>query len=278
MTSLLRSKRAVEMISRAVRMASNEVALGSMWLEIYQTLGVGKISGNKLILDATDRKALRSLVERHVGWNPHVAGSKVQGSRAVLASSTRDEKLAGEPVARSLILVSAPSGEILLNDTVQPIPSGCMLTVPSERLAGQRRIIIVENMQAMLDASRYVLPDELLDVPFVFRGSPQFSIGAVVDLAKRVPEVYYFPDADPQGLVNANKEVHSKGTLGPSPEAFQTMHDAGVSKPQDYDKQAGLMPGLLATENPLAKFIHHYRAGFSQESMAAFSCQLLCYV
>ncbi|MBN0495358.1 hypothetical protein JTM43_36315, partial [Pseudomonas aeruginosa] len=82
-----------------------------------------------------------------------------------------------------------------------------MLTVPSRLVAGQRRIIIVENLQAMLDASRFVLPEGLVDAPFVFRGSPQFSIGAVVDLAKRVPEVYYFPDADPQGLVNANKEV-----------------------------------------------------------------------
>lgn len=67
-----------------------------------------------------------------------------------------------------------------------------MLTVPSRLVAGQRRIIIVENLQAMLDASRFVLPEGLVDAPFVFRGSPQFSIGAVVDLAKRVPEVYYF--------------------------------------------------------------------------------------
>lgn len=278
MTSLLHSKRVVEMVSRAVRMASNEVVLGDVWMKIHQLYGVGKISGNKLLLDAADRKALRSLAERHAGWDPHVAGSKVQGSRAVLASSTRDEKLAREPVARSLVLVSAPSGEILLGDTVQPVLPGCMLTVPSELLTGQRRIIVVENMQAMLDASRYVLPEELINVPFVFRGSPQFSIGAVVDLAKRVPEVYYFPDADPQGLVNANKEILSKGTLGPSPEAFRTMHDAGVSKPQDYEKQANLMPGLLAADNPLAKIIHRYRAGFSQESMAAFSCPLLCYV
>ncbi|MEX5452131.1 hypothetical protein, partial [Stutzerimonas stutzeri] len=59
---------------------------------------------------------------------------------------------------------------------------------------------------------------------------------------------------------------------------FRAMHDAGVSKPQDYEKQAHLMPGLLATDNPLVKIIHHYRAGFSQESMAALSCPLLCYV
>jgi hypothetical protein len=277
MTSLLRSKQVVEMVSRAVRMASNEVALGGIWMKIHQLYGVGEISGKRLLLDADDRKALRSLAERHAGWDPHVAGSKVRGSRAVLASSTRDEKLAREPVAKSLVLVSAPSGGILLGDTIQPLLPGCMLTVPSELLAGQRRIIVVENLQAMLDASRYVLPEELVDVPFVFRGSPQFSIGAVVDLAKRVPEVYYFPDADPQGLVNANKEILSKGTLGPSSEAFRTMHNAGVSKPQDYEKQASLMPGLLAADNPLAKIILHYKAGFSQESMAAFSCPLLCY-
>jgi hypothetical protein len=278
MTSLLHSKQVVEMVSRAVRMASNEVALGGVWMKIHQLYGVGKISGKRLLLDAADRKALRSLAERHAGWDPHVAGSKVQGSRAVLASSTRDEKLAREPVASNLVLVSAPSGEILLGDTIQPLLPGCMLMVPSELLAGQRRIIVVENLQAMLDASRYVLPEELVDVPFVFRGSPQFSIGAVVELAKRVPEVYYFPDADPQGLVNTNKEILSKGTLGPSPEAFRVMHDAGVSKPQDYEKQVSLMPGLLAADNPLAKIIHHYRAGFSQESMAAFSCPLLCYL
>lgn len=278
MTSLLRSKRVVEMISRAVRMASTEVALGDLWLQIHQTYGVGRVSGRRLLLDAEERRALRSLAERHAGWDPHVAGNKVQGSRAVLAASTRDEKLAREPVARNLVLVSAPSGEILLGDTVQSVLPGCMLTVPSELLAGQRRIIVVENLQAMLDASRYVLPEELIEVPFVFRGSPQFSIGAVVNLAKRVPEVYYFPDADPQGLVNANKEILSKGTIGPSPEAFRTMHDAGVSKPHDYEKQASLMPGLLADDNPLAKIIYYYRAGFSQESMAAFSCPLLCYV
>ncbi|ARG86629.1 hypothetical protein AAIH49_31485 [Pseudomonas aeruginosa] len=278
MTSLLQSKRVVEMISRVVRMASTEVALGDVWLQIHQAYGVGRISGRRLLLDAEDRKALRSLAERHTGWDPHVAGSKIQGGRAELAASMRNEKLSGERVAKDLVLVSAPSGKIQLGDSVQPLMPGCMLTVPSRLVAGQRRIIIVENLQAMLDASRFVLPEGLVDAPFVFRGSPQFSIGAVVDLAKRVPEVYYFPDADPQGLVNANKEVLSKGTLGPSPEAFQTMHDAGVSKLQDYETQASLMPGLLAADNPLAKIIHHYRAGFSQESMAAFSCPLLCYV
>lgn len=277
MTSLLQSKRVVEMISRAVRMASTEVSLGDIWLQIHQAHGIGRVSGRKLLLDAEDRKALRSLAERHAGWDPHVAGSKVQGCRAELAAYIRNEKLSGERVAKDLVLVSAPSGKILLGDSIQPLMPGCMLTVPSGLVAGQRRIIIVENLQAMLHASRYALPEDLIDAPFVFRGSPQFSAGAVADLAKRVSEVYYFPDADPQGLVNANKEVLSKGTLAPSPEGFRAMHDAGVSKPQDYEKQARLMPGLLATDNPLVQIIHHYRAGFSQESMAALSCPLRCY-
>ncbi|MBN0545347.1 hypothetical protein JTM37_36090, partial [Pseudomonas aeruginosa] len=93
----------------------------------------------------------------------------------------RNEKLSGERVAKDLVLVSAPSGKIQLGDSVQPLMPGCMLTVPSRLVAGQRRIIIVENLQAMLDASRFVLPEGLVDAPFVFRGSPQFSIGAVVD-------------------------------------------------------------------------------------------------
>jgi len=278
MTSLLHSKRVVEMISRVVRTASTEVALGDVWLQIHQAYGVGRVSGRRLLLDADDRKALRSLAVRHAGWDPHVAGSTVQGGRTELAASMRNEKLSGERVAKNLVLASAPSGKILLGNSVQPLMPGCMLTVPSGLIAGQRRIIIVENLQAMLEASRFILPEELIDAPFVFRGSPQFSIGAVVELAKSVSEVYYFPDADPQGLVNANKEILSKGTVAPSPGAFRTMHDAGVSKPQDYEKQASLMPGLLATDNPVAKIIYHYRAGFSQESMAAFSCPLLCYV
>ena len=92
MTSLLQSKRVVEMISRVVRMASTEVALGDVWLQIHQAYGVGRISGRRLLLDAEDRKALRSLAERHTGWDPHVAGSKIQGGRAELAASMRNEK------------------------------------------------------------------------------------------------------------------------------------------------------------------------------------------
>ncbi|MFV9533275.1 hypothetical protein ACNUI4_12845 [Pseudomonas aeruginosa] len=114
MTSLLQSKRVVEMISRVVRMASTEVALGDVWLQIHQAYGVGRISGRRLLLDAEDRKALRSLAERHTGWDPHVAGSKIQGGRAELAASMRNEKLSGERVAKDLVLVSAPSGKIQL--------------------------------------------------------------------------------------------------------------------------------------------------------------------
>lgn len=110
MTSLLQSKRVVEMISRVVRMASTEVALGDVWLQIHQAYGVGRISGRRLLLDAEDRKALRSLAERHTGWDPHVAGSKIQGGRAELAASMRNEKLSGERVAKDLVLVSAPPG------------------------------------------------------------------------------------------------------------------------------------------------------------------------
>jgi hypothetical protein len=264
---MMHSKRVVEMISRVVRQGTTDVALGDVWSRIKKQHNIGTVKGRRLLLDHLDRKALRSLLTRTVGWDPHVAGSQVQGSRAELASSTRDEKLSGEAVAKSLVLVAAPSGELALRDGIQRILPGCLLAVPAEAMFHLTRIIVVENLQAMLDAHRYQLPEELIGVPFVFRGSPQFSIAAVTVLAELMPEVFYFPDADPQGLANSLGAANCKGILSCSADALQAIYEAGRSKPDDYTNQQRLMPGLLATGHPLAEIIKQYRAGFSQESM-----------
>ena len=267
MRNLLLNKQAIEMISRAVRLGSKEVAMGDVWSKIHSLHGIGRAYGRILVLDIKDRKALRQMVISSAGWDPHTDGSKVKGSRSELAGKTRNEKLSGETVAKSIVLVAVPGGTLTLGQQVQQIMPGCAMAMPTSLLEGLPCIIVVENLEVMLQAHRYCLPDELAGVPFVFRGSPQFSPAPVAALATIVPRVIYFPDTDPQGLANSLGAPNCSGILSCEPDAFQALSDAGLDKPQDYTKQQHLMPSLLADGHPLVSVIETFKAGFSQESM-----------
>jgi len=179
------------------------VVLGDAWSKIHHAHGVGRAFGRILLLDADDRKALRGLLKKHSGWDPFIEGAKVVGSRSELASKTRNEKLSGEAVAKSMVLVAAPSGVLTIGDRQQQIMPGCAMAMPASLLEGLACIIAVENLEVMLQAHNYCVPVELVGVPFVFRGSPQFSPAPVTALAKLIPKVIYFPDTDPQGLANS---------------------------------------------------------------------------
>lgn len=274
MSELLHQKRVVEMISKVVRLGAADVPLGEVWSQLHGLHGVGQIKGRRLLLDAADRKALRSLLMRVAGWDPHVAGPVVAGSRTELAGFTRNEKLSGERVAQELVLVASPDGILRLAQGDQTILPGAALALPASMLEQLPAIIVVENLQPMLDAHRYRLPPALAGVPFVFRGSPQFCPAPVKALAARVSRVFYFPDADPQGLANSLGAENCCGILSCAPEWFAEMHKKGCCKPLDYERQQHLVPGLLATGHPLASIIEKYRAGFSQEAMA--ENELIC--
>lgn len=265
--SILHKKQVIEMVGKAIRLGATEVALGDTWMKIHNSHGVGRAVGKVLVLDAADRKALRGLLIKHAGWDPFVEGAKVTGTRSELAGKTRNEKLSGEAVARSIVLVAAPCGLLVLGDRQQSIMSGCAMAVPASALEGLPCIIVVENLEVMLQAHRYCLPDEFACAPFVFRGSPQFSLAPVVALAAVTPKVIYFPDTDPQGLANSLGSPNCGGILSVEQDTFRALSAANLDKPQDYTSQKHLMPSLLAGGHPLASVIQKYKAGFSQESM-----------
>lgn len=257
------------MMGKAIRLGSTEVMLGDIWANIHHAYGVGRVVGKVLVLDADDRKALRGLLMKHAGWDPFVQGAKVSGSRSELASKTRNEKLSGEAVAKNMVLVATPGGELTLGDQQWPVMPGCAVAMSASMLEGLPCIIVVENLEVMLQAHRYCVPNELAGAPFVFRGSPQFSPAPVSALATFTPKVIYFPDTDPQGLANSLGAPNCCGIMSCELETFQVLSDAGLDKPQDYIKQHHLMSSLLASGHPLASVIETYKAGFSQESMMA---------
>ncbi|GLO56326.1 hypothetical protein PPUJ20066_23620 [Pseudomonas putida] len=273
--SVLRSKRSIEMISTLVRMGHDSVGLGKLWTTIHQHYGVGEISGSNLLLSLADRQALRNLLIDKVGWDP-VQSRRVEGSRIELASRSRVEKASNEVISRNLVLVSSPEGRVKLGAHVYDIPPGGSLALPTELLSGVSSIVMIENLEVLYQSHLYEVPAELQAVPWVFRGSPQFSIAAAAALARETPRVYYFPDTDPQGLANSLNAANCCGVLSCTLEGLHELIVKKLDKPQDYMNQCHMMDGLLKSGHPLASLLNDFRTGFSQESMAGRHLKVWC--
>lgn len=275
--SVLRSKRSIEMISTLVRMGFESVALGKFWKTIHRDYGVGEVSGSKLLLSPADRQALRSLLIDKANWDP-VESRKVEGSRLALASHTRVEKASNEAVGRLLVLVSSPQGRVDLGGSRLMIPPGGSLALPVEVLAGIDRFVMVENLAVLLGAHLYQIPEELAGVPWVFRGSPQFSPATAAMLAEETPNVFYFPDTDPQGLANSLNAANCSGVISCNLDGLRELKADGLDKPHDYMNQLQMMEGLTRSGHPLALVLGDLRTGFSQESMARRQLKIWCSV
>ncbi|SDR21966.1 hypothetical protein SAMN04490186_4096 [Pseudomonas grimontii] len=275
--SVLRSKRTIEMISTLVRMGLDSVALGKLWKTIHRDYGIGEVSGSKLLLSPADRQALRSLLIDKANWDP-VESRRVEGSRIGLASHTRVEKASNEVVGRLLALVSSPRGKVDLAGSHYMIPPGGSLALPVDLLAGIDRFVMVENLAVFLGAHFYKMPEELAGVPWVFRGSPQFSPAAAAMLAEETPNVFYFPDTDPQGLANSLNAANCSGVISCTLDELHELMDYRLDKPHDYMNQLHAMDGLLRSGHPLALVLKELRTGFSQESMAGRQLKIWCSV
>lgn len=265
--SVLRNKRSIEMISTLVRMGHDSVGLGKLWTTIHQHYGVGEISGSKLLLSPADRQALRNLLIDKAKWDP-LEARRVEGSRIELAGRSRVEKASNEVIGRNLVLVSNPEGKVVLAKRQYEIPEGGSLAIPADLVAGLDCFIMIENLEVLLQAHLYQMPTDLAGAPWVFRGSPQFSIATAAALAKLTPRVYYFPDTDPQGLANSLNAASCCGVVSCTLAALSELKSRGLDKPHDYMNQLRVMDGLLKTGHPLASVLSELRTGFSQESMA----------
>ncbi|WJD67811.1 hypothetical protein QQ994_14305 [Pseudomonas asiatica] len=265
--SVLRSKRSIEMISTLVRMGHDSVGLGKLWKTIHQHYGVGEISGSKLLLSPADRQALRNLLIDKAKWDPMEA-RKVEGSRIELAGRSRVEKASNEVISRNLVLVSSPEGKVVLAERQYEIPEGGSLAIPADLVAGLDCFVMIENLEVLLQSHLYQMPAELVGAPWVFRGSPQFSIATAAALAKATPSVYYFPDTDPQGLANSLNAASCCGIVSCTLDGLHELKAKELDKPHDYMTQAHMMDGLLKSGHPLACLLKDLRTGFSQESMA----------
>lgn len=264
--SVLRSKRSIEMISKLVRMGNDSVGLGKLWKTIHRDYGVGEVNGSKLLLSPADRQALRNLLIEKVNWDP-VASRKVEGSRLELASHTRVEKASNEVIGRNLVLVSSPEGRVDLAGYQYMIPTGGTLALQVDLLARLDRVVMVENLAVLLGAHLYKMPEELAGAPWVFRGSPQFSPATAAMLANDTPNVFYFPDTDPQGLANSLNATNCSGVISCTLDGFHDLKDSNLDKPHDYMNQLHVMDGLLRSGHPLATLLKELRTAFSQESM-----------
>ena len=148
------------------------------------------------------------------------------------------------------------------------IPPDGSLTLPVDVLVGIDRFVMVENLAVLLGAHLYQMPEELAGVTWVFRGSPQFSPATAAMLAEETPNVFYFPDTDPQGLANSLNTANCSGVISCTLDGLHEIKADGLDKPHDYMNQMQMMEGLTRLGHPLALVLGDLRTRFSQESMA----------
>ncbi len=193
----------IQVLSRAYKSAKPLVKLTSLWRFLNTEYGIGCIDKNNLMLEHTDYQQIRGLIKNSMEID--ISEPLLTGSRIDIAKTTGNEKFNAEAPGRHHLLLSSPSGKLLINDQLIPIIKGASYRVDWRVLDLNKippSIIVVENLQAFDFFQSFNLPESLSNALVVYRGH-NISSKAVIDfLNKASPstQIVSFCDYDPKGF------------------------------------------------------------------------------
>ncbi|OWG36858.1 hypothetical protein CAQ69_18730 [Stutzerimonas stutzeri] len=263
--------RTIETITNALRRCDRKVNLTKTWYCLHQSYGIGtpSSSGASLKLSEQDHSTLRALIQRHTSFDPlKQTTAELKGDRMELALKTRNEKLSSQTVSAGIVMVGSPTHALTLASGTYQLPPGSTLNVPAEELHGTHRVVLIENLPVMYHLARYRWPQDIVEIPMLFRGSPQFTPAAVTKALAGVHEVVCFADYDPQGLMNCLTQRRACAMVLPTDEAILRITSTGLDKPADFANQQAAREWLNTLQLPPVQRMLAQKLAISQESMA----------
>lgn len=272
---MLTKKQTILMISRAVRRSEEKVTINETWKVLNRQYGIGRLLGRQLTLSEHDHQHLRRLLINEMNFDPLVDDPESIGRDRIEQSRFRDEKVGGARASGGVVMLGSATGEMELFGGRCRIPPGSTLNCPCDRLAGTRRVVLVENLAVMYSLSRYLWPEDVAGVPMLFRGSPQNTPVAVTQALAHVEEVICFPDFDPQGVRNSLVQPKASALILPTEATVAAIVAAGRDKPQDYEGQTEARLWLRQQNHPAAARLIRLQRAVSQESMVGLPLELI---
>ena len=272
-------------IQRLLTSGNNVVAAGPVWSHISDTLGIGSMApNNQLIFTMPELLQLRAAVNEQVPGD--IRHAKLNGNRTDIARDFVNEKLSSKSVFQNFVWGGArwPATVNLLEGIVS-IPRGAYAAFPYTELDpdDSAPIIIVENGEALLLRSDFLLPNHLLSAMWVYRGhgvDARAVKSLIASVKGRRPIIGFF-DYDPKGLCLAN-EFDVDALLLPAmwstPSSKHPMVSPYIKKAEfaaQVEQLRTLLPALPKSTSVIAEAIIAGQWSLAQEHILAVGVPLV---
>lgn len=106
--------------------------------------------------------------------------------------------------------------------------------------------MLVENLAPMYALDRYAFPDELVDVPMLYRGSPHHLFEEVTKALAGVEQVICCLDYDPRSLLNSLTQKKGVGVIVPHETTIDALVGAKLTRHDDLYRQSSERSWLAA--------------------------------
>ena len=196
-------KREFEIVRQFLRTGKSAVRLNKTWHNIHDTEGLGEINGQFLRFSPEAKLYLRKWFKEQTGIDA-LTTNTLPKDRIGMAKLAKNEKLAKKGVFEGQLRIAARS-----NVPIETIngrgytPRGTTLMVPADQLIiNDRDVIVIENGAIMEQINGLMIPDELNEALFIYRGHESDARELKALLNQQKPKrLIGFYDLDPAGLL-----------------------------------------------------------------------------
>jgi hypothetical protein len=248
--------------------------------QILASYGLGVRREHYVYLSPAEKRDLAKLFELEIGEIEFFSDFNENADRVEMQGSSVDEKLSKLAVTVNDIRMFSFSGKYHINSESFVLPPNSNLTMHYNDVTTIEHDIIVvcENLTPFIQLGGYrrLLPQELTDALFIYRGNGT-SVSGVYKLCNKVPnKIIAMTDLDPAGIVIANTIPNVSAVLYPK---SSSLEQTSSLKHQNklWDKQHRFIDSAkeYSIKNELYslfKYLENKSAGVTQE--AFFSSNL----
>ncbi len=244
------------------------------------TYGLGVRREHYVYLTFTEKKDLTKLFELEIGEIEFFSDFNEEADRIEMQGNSIDEKLSKLAVTINDIRMFSFNGKYHINNEAFSLPSNANLTMHYEEVTSIEHeiIVICENLTPFIQLGDYreLLPQELSNALFIYRGNGT-SISGVYKLCNKMPnKIIAMTDLDPAGIVIANTIPRVSAVLYPYIDSLRQSISIKHQK-KLWDKQQRFVDAAKDYSDnnevsTLFKYIENKSAGITQE--AIFSANL----
>jgi hypothetical protein len=250
--------------------------------KVLSTYGLGVRREHYVYLTLTEKKDLTKLFELEIGEIEFFSNFNEEADRIEMQENSIDEKLSKLAVTINDIRMFSFSGEYHINGKTFDLPSNANLTMHYEEVTSVEHeiIVICENLTPFIQLGHYkeLLPQELANALFIYRGNGS-SVSGVYKLCNKMQnKIIAMTDLDPAGIVIANTIPKVSAVLYPNIDNLR--HSISLKHQSKlWEKQQKFVNAAeeYSDDSELAlyfKYLEAKAAGITQEAFFAANLDL----